>query len=194
MKKDLILVGNKPDIKDISNIVDSYDYVLRVNRMQNYGLSGYRIDGLYICIWKQYLDLLTSEQHKITLKAKRIYTEPRNVPYFKAHWKYICSEEQYKNYGLFAFLNIGFDRVIPNRLSNQCPTSTFKLLDYLLTTPEWMDNYNITITGIDIVNRGDLLNNGKEWDGTTHKTVGEAEANFILKNIQNGNLSYLKSY
>lgn len=193
MKKDLILIGNKPNIKNISDIVDSYDYVLRVNRMQNYGLSGYRIDGLYICIWHQYLDLLTSEQHEITLKAKRIYTEPRNVPYFKMHWQQICTEEQYRNHGLFRFLNIGFDRIIPNRLPNQCPTSTFKLLDYLLTTPEWMDNYNITITGIDVEGRSDLLNNCKEWNETTHKTVGEAEANFVLNNIKLGNIKYLSA-
>lgn len=193
MKKELILVGNKPDIVNISSLVDSHDYVLRVNRMQNYGLSGTRIDGLYICAWREYLQLSTKETYERTLKAKRIFIEPRHIKFLDMHWKEICSFEQYNHVGLFHFENRGFDRVIENRQPNQVPTSTFKLLDYLLNTPQWMDNYNITITGIDINNRSDLLMNGANWIHTTHKTVGQAEADFIKKQVKLGNIKYMNS-
>ena len=39
-----IIVGNKLIDKDISQIVDSFDYVVRLNRMSNYGKTGHKTD------------------------------------------------------------------------------------------------------------------------------------------------------
>ena len=47
MKKTLILVGNKPPYRmGLHTLIDSFDYVLRINRMNNLGATGKRIDGL----------------------------------------------------------------------------------------------------------------------------------------------------
>ena len=48
-EKRLILVGNKPIYRTgLHTIVDSFDYVLRISRMNNLGNTGYRIDGIYL--------------------------------------------------------------------------------------------------------------------------------------------------
>ena len=188
MKKDLILIGNKPNIIDISKEVDSYDFVMRVNRMQNYGLSGTKIDGLYLCLSFEYLSLLDEHSHELTLKADKIFIEPRHEYFLEMHLNEICTKEQYDNHGLVYFSNEGFERVIPNRRYDQVPTSTFKLLDYLLNTEYWMDNYNITVSGVDIEGRGELLSNGDAWRSTTHKDVGDAEGAYVLKNVEDGRL------
>ncbi|GEM68021.1 hypothetical protein SMI01S_16270 [Sphingobacterium mizutaii NBRC 14946 = DSM 11724] len=48
MKKDLVLVANKPPINPIGNIIDSFDKIIRINKMDHLGHSGNRIDGLYL--------------------------------------------------------------------------------------------------------------------------------------------------
>ena len=49
MKKQLILVGNKPAYRTgLSALVDSFDYVLRISWMNNLGVTGNKIDGIYL--------------------------------------------------------------------------------------------------------------------------------------------------
>ena len=47
MKKKLVFVGNKPPMREtLANEIDSFDYVMRINRMNYVGHTGNRIDGL----------------------------------------------------------------------------------------------------------------------------------------------------
>ena len=51
MKQRLILVGNKPFECDRSAEIDAMDFVVRVNRMNNFGLSGTRLDGYFLGLY-----------------------------------------------------------------------------------------------------------------------------------------------
>lgn len=47
IKKTLILVGNKPPYRiGLHTLIDSFDYVLRIGRMNNLGVAGRKINGI----------------------------------------------------------------------------------------------------------------------------------------------------
>ena len=169
-----------------------YDYIFRVNRCQSLGFSGTRIDGLYATLGGPFFThFLTPQVYNTWIQAKQFFVNNRQYPILQQRWPECCTKEQFENCKILTFPIEGFKRIIPDYNPEKTPTSTFKLLDYLLYTSEWRDIYDITITGCDIEGRDTMMQNGFNWRYTSHKDVGKQEADYIIREHKQGNLKIL---
>lgn len=72
IKKRLILVGNKTVYRTgLHVIIDSFDYVLRISRMNNLGNTGYRIDGIYLEANNVFKNIFKGGENKDDIKRAR---------------------------------------------------------------------------------------------------------------------------
>lgn len=58
MKKKLLIIGNKIPSYNIENIINNFDFVVRLNRLNNYELTGIRTDLLLVDPHNGYYKLL----------------------------------------------------------------------------------------------------------------------------------------
>jgi hypothetical protein len=70
MKK-LLLVGNKVDNIDRSKEVDSFDYVVRLNRCNNFGLTGTKTDLLLVDAHKGFYNLYNKDNYYKILESTK---------------------------------------------------------------------------------------------------------------------------
>lgn len=178
MKKRLILVGNKPVYRTgLHMIVDSFDYVLRVSRMNNLGDTGYRIDGIYLEANNIYKTVFEGGENKNEIqKASNIFMHRYWYEQFQ-EWELYLTRQQYDTVEIIdheaAIQDIGFER----------PTSTVLMLAYLLNS-SWNDRYHIHITGIDVANRAELIDGNPLW--SYHNGAGIYEEKYLKNLIRNG--------
>lgn len=183
--KNLILIGNKPINKDMSFIDSNYDYVFRVNKMCNLGNTGYRIDGVYLGLYSDFIITHKGGKNKTYYKtAKDIYMLPILKKFFWEYKEYM-SQEQYDN---IKFLD--FDAARINLKA--CLTSTVCVLWNILNDKNFINNYKIHLTGLDIEGREELLKNGDEWKNTAHANAGAIEEKYIKDCINNGLITYIE--
>lgn len=197
--KNLIIVGNKvnpswdpkfsPNKEKYIQAIDSMDYVCRVNRMNNYGDTGTKTDGLYIGAWKDYIyDYKGGEHVNLIPSIKDIFmVRIAWQVYFKDVYKKFITEKQKDNL-IFCNFNEGRER-----MKYQHPCSTVSMIDYFCNTSKWCDNYNIYCTGIDVYDREHVLATGEPWANNAHKGGGAQERDYILKLIDQGKLKMLES-
>ena len=177
MKKKLVFVGNKPPMREtLSNEIDSFDYVMRINRMNYLGHTGNRIDGL--CLEANHLfkhEFKGGENKKSIKNAGQILMRPFWYGHF-SNWEEYLTEEQYKNIELiedrFAINETGFERL----------TTSILLLGYLLNS-HWSEEYDIYITCLDVENRALLIDNFPIWNW--HKGAGLYEQRFLMDKLKN---------
>lgn len=179
-KKRLILVGNKPTNKDgLSNLVDSFDYVVRVNRMNNLGATGTKIDGCYIGAWPDWKYKYKGGEHRDLYKTiPHLFMIKRTWENFE-NYKEFITDEQYANVELLDF------SICKEHIGTPRATSALRVLDCLLHS-HWVDEYDISITGIDVEGRGWLFINNPTWSETGHKYAGFAEERYLKKIIEEG--------
>ena len=80
MKK-LMLVGNKEGKTDISSIVDQFDFVVRLNRMSNYGKTGCKTDLLLVDPHPVFFKLIEGQKFSKYHDAKRLlFNKMYNTP------------------------------------------------------------------------------------------------------------------
>ncbi len=179
-KKKLILVGNKPPKRvGLRKIIDSFDYVLRISRMNYLYLTGNKIDGIYLEANTVFKNIFNGGKHKDKIKiAKNIFMHKYGYNNFK-EWKSYLTEQQYENIEIVSFPPaieaINFDK----------PTSPILILVHLLNS-EWKDLYDIYITCLDVENRDALIDNNTFWE--LHKGGGFYEKNYLMKLIQDGTI------
>lgn len=182
-KKRLILVGNKPVNKEgLPEIVDSFDYVVRVNRMTNLGSTGNKIDACYIGAWPDFKYKYKGGEHKDLYRTiPHIFMVESAYRFFKEYPDYI-TEDQYRNVELldtsYNLEHIGTIRA----------TSTIRVLDYLLSS-HWSEEYDISITGIDVEGRGELFIKDPTWNTTGHIYAGYAEESYLSRLIEEGRIT-----
>lgn len=185
--KSLIIIGNKPDIPwderynpisyDYKNAINSMDYVCRINRMNNYGLTGTKTDGLYIGGWKDYIYTYKGGDNVgLIPDIKDIFMVKIawNL-YFKNVYQQFITEEQKNN---ITFCNFDEGRI---RMNYQHPCSVISMIDYFVNTPKWADSYKIYFTGIDVYNRAEVLATGEPWSKNLHKIGGAKERDYLLQ-------------
>lgn len=178
MKK-LLLIGNGPIGKDISDKVNQFDYVFRVNRMTNLHETGTRIDGVYIGVYKDFLDIYKGGENKEYYKtAGRIFLDMYGKFTLLNKWKDYMTEEQWHNVGIIHLFS-----PVP------CATTTIRVLDHLLSTSA--KEYEIWIAGIDVEGRGDLMAKGEPWKGTCHAETGYDEEKYLKDLIKNNKIKVL---
>lgn len=180
-KKKLIVVGNK----DIScSIVDTFDYVIRINRMTNYGNTGYRTDGLYLEANNVFKNIYTGEMlKKLIDEETHIFMNPKWYRQFY-EWRSYLTPRQYMLAELIDYDSICSDIGVHN------PTSGVSLLVHLLNS-SWRQEYDIYIVGFELEDRLGMIDNNVYW--AWHYGAGEAELTYLNKCIESGILKVLES-
>ncbi|GET47027.1 hypothetical protein [Capnocytophaga felis] len=182
MKKRLILVGNKPPTrKNLSEEIASFDYVMRVNRMNYLKETAInRLDGLFLeanIIFKQFFK--GGEYKNEIKKMKHILMHKDWYKKFD-EWEEYLTKEQYVNIELikpeYCFKDVGFER----------PTSSVRLLSHLLNEEKWKDEYDIYITCLDVEKRAFLIDNHPNW--SYHKGGGIYEQQYLLQLLKEGQI------
>lgn len=180
MKK-LILVGNKPpQIKNLAKKIDSFDHVIRVNRMNYLGQTGSKIDGVFFEPNLQMTRVFNGGRFKQEIKkASTIFMREKYHQRFQESYLEYITQDQYNNVELinesYAIEAAKFERL----------TSSVKLLGHLLNS-SWKQEYVIYITCLDVENRAYLIDNDLTW--THHKGAGIPEQEYLEKQLRMKNI------
>jgi hypothetical protein len=175
MKKKLVFVGNKPPMRDgLGKEIDSFDYVIRINRMNYLGYAGNRIDGLCLEANDHFKYLCKGgENKKYIKKAGQVFIRPKWYEKF-LNWNDYLTREQFKNIIVFE------DQFAIKETSFERLTTSILFIGYLLNS-HWKDEYDIYITCLDIEKRSRLIDNHPNWE--YHKGAGLYEQEFLMSKI-----------
>lgn len=182
-KKRLIVVGNKPPKRaGLAAAIDSFDFVLRVNRMNHLGPTGSRIDGLFLEANEEFKERYRGGANKMRTKDAGMLLM-RRIWYTRFDtWSEYITPIQYNRIEVIddnpAIRETGFRRL----------TSSILLLGYLLHS-KWSEDYHIHITCLDIENRAMVLDNDPTW--RHHQGAGAIEQAYLLKQISTNRITRL---
>ncbi len=185
MKK-LLLIGNGPIPTDISNQVDSFDYVLRINRMTNLLTTcPSRIDGVFIGAYRDFRHIYKGGEFREYFKtAGQIFLTPPMKKWFD-NWSDFLTQDQWDNVQFMDF-SLNFKNIgVP------FPTTTICVLNVLTSFPEWYENYEIWIAGITVNGREELMSTGEPWAMTGHKFDGKKEEDFLKRLLKENKIKRL---
>lgn len=171
-RKKLLVIGNKKPREDKSDIIDSFDYVIRINTM-NYiktGLIGTKTSDIFFELGNM-VDSDFEINRDIFEKCKKIWLTWwtwENL-YNKNLWNKYFSKEQFWN-----------ARILNKMNSYDKPSSGLIIIRYLLSNPLFYDEYDFYIHGITTHNRRLILENTKyKWHNLKKE---EEELNECIKN------------
>ncbi len=185
MKK-LLLIGNGPIPTDISDLVNSFDYVLRINRMNNLMTTNPScIDGVFIGAYKDFRYEYKGGEFRDYFKtAGQIFLIPPMKKWFD-NWSEFLTQEQWDN---VQFMNFRYNR---ENIGTDFPTTTICVLNVLTSFPEWYENYEIWIAGITVEGREKLMATGEPWSKTNHRFDGKKEEDFLKRLLNEGKIKRL---
>lgn len=178
-KKKLIVVGNK-DV--YSPLVDTFDYVIRINRMTNYGNTGHRTDGLYLEANNIFKRIYTGERLRERINESTHIFMNSNWHRKFEEWTSYLSTHQYALAELIDYEAVCSLVACPN------PTSGVALLAHLLST-SWAEEYDIYIIGFELQNRIEMIEKDPYWGW--HHGAGAAESAYLTDCINSGKLREL---
>lgn len=184
MKKRLILVGNKPFECDRSAEIDAMDFVVRVNRMNNFGLSGTRLDGYFLGLYTDFVQKYHGGAHRREIRrARQVFCQPRVLRKKPLIFDFITLE-QYAGIETTSWEGCIRDTGI------RVPTSTMLVLHHLLTT-HWAEEYDVWLTGVDIEGRGQMFRDCEEWNTTRHRDSGVEEQAWLRRLVNDEKIKML---
>lgn len=184
-KKKLLLIGNGPIPIDISDKVNEFDYVMRINRMNNFLTTSSRIDGVFIGAYRDFREIYKGGEFRDYFKtAKEVFLTDNLKKWFK-NWDEFLTQEQWDNVKLMDF------RYNQENIGTAFPTTSLCVLNVLTSFSEWYDNYEIWICGITVEGREKLMMNGEPWKKTNHRFDGKKEEQFLKKLIEEGKIKRL---
>lgn len=191
MKKKLIIVGNKEITKDVSEVIESFDCIVRLNRMNNYGFTGTRTDILLADIHKGFLRLCTKPYDKYLNAKHLIYNMSQKFLYTERALKQnIFSINQIltsTRIFLTSIINSVVDAKTYINTQTQ-PTNFFLLTKYIIDN--YSSDYEIWITAIDL-QRSVLLQTSINHKNTLHRNAGKIEEHYLQKWISKNIIKYL---
>ena len=204
MKKKLLLFGNKQIDnvdKEMIDIINSFDIIMRVNKMDNLTETGNRVDWW----WFDYCTCIEEFNAKNYLA---------NVTKIMTNWKSICILKlNDANYNEKSILRLFFPKLpdnyvlIKNKNYQNCsicernkywdinienktvPTTFIIALSHLID--EYSDEYDIYITCTDLEGRGELYKTNPIWSNSWHCNVGQHEEDYIKLMMKEGKIKYL---
>ena len=178
MKKKLILIGNKPPFrKDLASEIQSFDYVMRVNRMNYLEQTAVnRLDGLFLEANEVFKYICEGGEHKDKIKQMKNILMHKDWYDKFDEWNEYLTEEQFKNIEL----------INPNHGLREIGFA------HLLNEEEWRDEYDISITCLDIENRAFLIDNQPNWD--YHKGGGIFEQIYLIRLLKSGQIQRVLDY
>ena len=184
-KKTLLLIGNGPIPIDISDKVNEFDYVMRVNRMTNFSTTGTRIDGVFIGAYHDFREIYKGGEFKDYFKTAKEVFLTDNLKKWFTDWSEFLTQEQWDNVKI-----MDFHSNLEN-IGRTFPTTTICVLNVLTSDPQWYEKYEIWICGITVEGREELMYNGAPWIKTTHRFDGKKEEEFLKKLIAEGRIKRL---
>lgn len=184
-KKKLLLIGNGPIPVDISEKVNEFDYVLRINRMTNFKTTGERIDGVFIGAYKDFKHIYKGGEFKDYFKTAGEILLTQSLKDKFDNWDEFLTIEQWNNIKI-----IEFDNNLKN-IGTAHPTTTICVLNVLTSNPEWYENYEIWICGITVEGREKLMYEGEPWKKTLHRFDGKKEEDFLKKLLEENKIKRL---
>ncbi len=138
----LAFVGNLEDGVDKSDVVESFDFVVRVNRMNNFGLTGTRTDLLLVDATPAFFSLVNLNEYKdrVERHVKSVVVNSR-----WPSWRDLLPERLVKTAKLIHNIR-EFCMDLDGRFDggNVIPTNSFNLLWYLIKNG-YSDRYSITV-------------------------------------------------
>lgn len=210
MKKRLLLFGNKHINSSIPprkiNEINSFDVIMRINKMDNIIETGGRVDWWWF-------------DHNIRHHFNQFNTKNylKTVTKCMTNWKSICilglnnknSTEENKLEQLRVFFPELPDNCDVIKNPNYCHNSIcernkyWEINDKTKTIPttfiialshiidEYSDEYDIYITCTDIEGRDELYKNNPIWSEYWHCNVGQHEEDYIKLMINEAKIKYL---
>lgn len=186
-KKKLLLIGNAPIPVDVADKVNEFDYVLRINRMNNLHNTGDRIDGVFVAAYRDWREVYHGGENKEHYKrAGQLWITPELKANFP-DWNEYFTKEQWEHPVLISFgMNADVSHV-------HCTivTTTIRVLDVLVSTPSITNEYEIWIAGITIEGRGKMFETGDAWINTEHRWMGHAEERYLKRLVAEGRVKRL---
>ena len=187
MKKRLLLIGNAPIPVDISKEVNTFDYVFRINRMNNLPTTGYRVDGVFIAAHNDWRNVYKGGEYKDYYKrAKDVFVTPE-IKATLHDWAEYLTLEQWQNIKLMDFTQ----NHLPDHVNTPIITTTIRVLDVLTSAKNITDNYEIWIAGFTVDGRGKMMEKGDAWINTEHRWMGHREEDFLKRLIAQGRVQRL---
>ena len=211
-KKKMIIFGNKMLPKDLSkeqvDYINSFDVIVRVNRMNNINQTGNRVDWWHPDICRGFLNFLDDEErmNKIDFsQISRIYLTKKVLKKFlidrdvKEKFAQKCFGCDYKtirqskiqdnSWQYLQLKNQNSYWKLDTELKNR-PTSTICLISHLVHL--FHQEYDIYIFGIDLENREKLFQENEIWNQGWHRNVGGLEEKFLKDLISKGKIRVLE--
>ena len=183
MKKRMILVGNKVIDKDISDEIEQFDFIVRLNRMNNWGMTGTRTDILLVDANKQFFQLVQKPFSKFRM-AKKLWI---NKPPFDG--KILVKLLQRGIFSIDQIKNSEKINIWEYREKSGYFFTNFCVLTQMLVE-KFKDKYDIWITNADIIGRGNLLSTDSRWKGG-HDLAGIKEERILTNMIINEEIHLL---
>lgn len=189
----LIIVGNKIIDDDISQMVDSFDYVVRLNRMSNYGKTGHKTDIWLADFHDEFFKLVKKPYDKyLNARVLLINSDRPITMYIKGLKQGIITQKQ-----LSSAQKTSLQYIAEKMLGKQdwmknktMPTNYFLLTKYIIDN--YSDKVEIWTAGVDITDRDVLFNTDSAYENSWHNNIGQFESTMLNKWIQEGKLYVLE--
>lgn len=212
MKKKLLLFGNKHIYnveKEMIDIINSFDIIMRVNKMDNLIETGKRVD------WWWFDYCICNKKYMNQFKAGNYLS---NITKIMTNWTSICALKLFNSNNSeenkLGLLKLFFPKlpnncvVIKNKNYYNCsicernkywnidaknrtiPTTFVIALSHLID--EYSDEYDIYITCTDLEGRDKLYKTNPIWSTSWHRNVGQYEEDYIKLMIKKGKIKYLE--
>lgn len=203
MSKKVLIFGNKPLDKKLTDeqikFINSFDIIVRLNKMDNLYKTGGRVDWYFFHYWIKYANTSHIKESEIRSIKKLFMTSqtPRYVDRgFGPGDNFIA---KCNNYYRYLSEDVEIDEItgnpyryldwIPNTYYRTIPTSLTILISYLVN--EYSDGHDFWLTQCDLENRYTMMSENMPWKRYHHKYVGQLEENYIKNLIKEKRLSYL---
>lgn len=184
-KKRLLLIGNGPIPINISDKVNEFDYVMRINRMTNFLTTGTRIDGVFIGAYKDFREFYKGGEFKEYFKTAKEVFLTDNLKKWFTNWNEFLTQDQWDNIKIMDF------KYNKENVGTAFPTTSICVLNVLTSFPIWYENYEIWICGITVNGREKLMKTGTAWSKTLHKFDGKLEEEFLKKLLKENKIKRL---
>ena len=210
MKKKILLFGNKQIDnvdKEMIDIINSFDIIVRVNKMDNLIETGNRVDWWWFdfCIIRENFTAINYLSN-----VTKVMTSWKSIRVLKLFYKLIKNNIEENK---LSILKIFFPKlsdncnVITNKKYQSCsicernkywnidtktktiPTTFIIALSHLIN--EYSDEYDIYITCTDLEGRGELYKTNPIWSNSWHCNVGQYEEDYIKLMMKEGKIKYL---
>lgn len=188
-KPRLIVIGNKIIDKDISNKVESFDFIVRFNRMSNWGMTGTRTDLLLVDPHKNFFKLLEKPYDKY-LGAKQLlvntnFTNAKTIA--KMLSMGLFSIEQLSKSKKLHVQN--YEKSLPESDNGKIKLTNFYLM-VKWVIEKYSKDYEIWVTGADIGGREKFLATEQGYEG--HRLAASVEEIELAKMLDSGEFKFLK--